>query len=79
MKRTNLVLDDALLREATRLAGEKTHSRTVARALDEMVRRIKAHQILTLAGSGLWEGDLSAMREDAPTRSTRAVRRPQSS
>ena len=64
MKRTNLVLDEQLLEEATRLSGEKTYSRTVERALEEFVRRIKARQILTLAGSGLWEGELGVMRND---------------
>ena len=66
MKRTNLVLDEALLEEATRLSGEKTYSRAVERALQEFVRRIKARQILALAGTGLWEGDLSSMRGDSP-------------
>ena len=65
MKRTNLVLDEKLLEEATRLAGEKTYSRAVARALEDFVRRAKARQILGLAGSGLWEGDLADMRRDA--------------
>jgi Arc/MetJ family transcription regulator len=64
MKRTNLVLDGALLDEATRLSGERTYSRTVERALRDFVRRAKARKILELAGSGLWEGDLSAVRED---------------
>lgn len=64
MKRTNLVLDEALLEEATRLSGERTYSRTVERALEEFVRRIKARRILDLAGSGLWEGDLAVVRED---------------
>jgi Arc/MetJ family transcription regulator len=62
MKRTNLVLREDLLEEATRLSGEKTYSRTVDRALDEFVRRRKARQILQLRGAGLWEGDLSEMR-----------------
>lgn len=65
MKRANLVLDEQLLEEATRLSGEKTYSRTVERALEEFVKRIKARQILDLAGSGAWEGELSTMREDA--------------
>ena len=65
MKRTNLVLDESLLEEATRLSGEKTYSRAVERALEEFVRRIKARQVLSLAGSGLWEGDLGEMRRDA--------------
>lgn len=64
MKRTNLVLDADLLEEATRLSGERTYSRTVERALQEFVRRAKARRILDLAGSGLWEGDLSVVRED---------------
>ena len=68
MKRTNLVLDENLLAEATRLSGERTYSRTVERALEDYVRRIKARRILELAGSGLWEGDLSQMRGDRPTR-----------
>ena len=64
MKRTNLVLDAALLEEATRLSGERTYSRTVERALQDFVRRAKARRILELAGSGLWEGNLSTVRED---------------
>jgi Arc/MetJ family transcription regulator len=66
MKRTNLVLREGLVEEATRLSGEKTYSRAVERALEEFVRRIKARQILQLRGSGLWEGDLAAMRGDRP-------------
>lgn len=64
MKRTNLVLDERLLEEATRLSGERTYSRTVERALEEFVKRTKARQILDFAGSGLWEGNLSMVRED---------------
>lgn len=66
MKRANLVLDEQLLEEAVKLGGERTYSRTVERALEEFVRRIKARRILDLAGSGLWEGNLSFVREDAP-------------
>ena len=64
MKRTNLVLDGELLEEATRLSGERTYSKTVERALRELVQRVKARQILGLEGSGLWHGDLATMRED---------------
>ena len=66
MKRTNLVLDERLLEEAQRLGGERTYSRTVGRALEEFVRRVKAARILDLAGSGAWQGDLAAMRGDRP-------------
>ena len=71
MKRTNLVLDGDLLEEATQLSGERTYSRTVERALREMVRRVKARQILDLAGSGMWKGDLAVMREDKGVYRTR--------
>ncbi len=64
MKRTNLVLDEHLLEEATRVSGERTYSRTVERALRDFVQRAKARRILELAGSGAWHGDLSVVRED---------------
>ncbi len=64
MKRTNLMLDEKLLKEATHLAGTKTYSKAVQLALHDFVRRAKAKKILELAGSGLWEGNLSEMRED---------------
>ena len=63
MKRTNLVLDASTLEEAQQLAGERTYSATVQRALEEFVRRAKARKILDLAGSGGWHGDLAMMRE----------------
>ena len=79
MKRTNLVLDEDLLKEATRLGGERTYSRTVERALEEFVRRIKARRILHLAGTGLWQGDLSLVREDSAVyRVKRSPSRPRS-
>ena len=62
MKRTNLMLNEEVLEEATRLSGEKTYSAAVMRALEDFVRRAKARQILELRGSGLWEGDLGEMR-----------------
>ncbi len=71
MRRTNLVLNGDLLEEATRLSGERTYSRTVERALEEFVRRARARKILDLTGSGLWEGDLSVVREDRGTYRTR--------
>ena len=64
MKRTNLVLDEQVLEEATRLAGNRTYSGTVNLALRDFVRRARAHRILELAGSGLWEGELGEMRQD---------------
>lgn len=75
MKRTNLVLREDLLDEAVRLSGERTYSRAVERALEDFVRRVKARQILELAGSGAWEGNLAEMRDDRPGRRRRDRRR----
>ncbi|HEY3353570.1 MAG TPA: type II toxin-antitoxin system VapB family antitoxin [Polyangia bacterium] len=72
MKRTNLVLDEQLLQEATRLTGAKTWSAAVTCALEELVRRRRARGILELRGSGAWEGDLPTIRDDgAPARRRR--------
>jgi Arc/MetJ family transcription regulator len=68
MKRTNLVLDEQLLEEVIRVSGERTYSRAVTRAIEDYLRRYRAGRILELAASGLWEGDLSEMRGDAPSR-----------
>lgn len=64
MRRTNLVLNEQVLEEATQLSGKRTYSATVDFALAELVRRARAGQILELAGSGAWEGDLGEMRSD---------------
>lgn len=57
------MLDEAGLEEALRLSGERTYSAVVNLALEEFVRRARAGRILELAGSGLWEGSLSEMRD----------------
>ena len=77
MKRTNVVLDEDLLEEAVRVSGERTYSRTIERALQELVRRAKVQSSDQLAGSGLWQGDLGQMRGDgtAMVRETRGVYR----
>jgi Arc/MetJ family transcription regulator len=65
MKRTHLVLDEHLLEELTRVSGERTYSRAVTKAMEDYLRRHRAGRILELAGSGLWEGDLTEMRGGA--------------
>jgi hypothetical protein len=69
------LLDERLLEEATRLSSQRTYSRTVNLALLEFVRRARAGKILGLAGSGLWEGDLSEVRRDAAAKPRRRVAR----
>ena len=74
MRRTNLVLDEELLERATRLLGAKTYSSTVNLALEEVIRLKKVQSIVQFFGKGLWEGDLTAMREDRPVRKTQRSR-----
>ena len=66
MRRTNLVLDEHLLVEATRALGAKTYSAAVNTALEEVIRLKKIQRIPEFFGSGVWEGDLAAMRQDRP-------------
>ena len=66
MKRTNLVLDEELLKEATREMGLKTYSATVNAILKEFVREKRVEQLADFVGKVKWIGDLSEMREDRP-------------
>ncbi|MBI1862431.1 MAG: type II toxin-antitoxin system VapB family antitoxin [Deltaproteobacteria bacterium] len=66
MKRTNLVLDEELLKTATRLTGAKTYSAAVNQALRETIRTYTARGLVGFVGKGVWEGSLSEMREDRP-------------
>ena len=75
MKRTNLVLDERLLVQATRALGAKTYSAAVNTALEEVIRMRKIQSIPQFFGSGIWEGDLAQMREDRPRRTHPAGRR----
>lgn len=75
MKRTNLVLDEKLLSEATRILGHKTYSATVNDALREAIRYRAIRQLADYQGSGLWQGDLSEMRRDSPVKSRPRTRR----
>jgi len=72
MRRTNLVLDEALLEEATRALGAKTYSGAVNTALQEVIRLRKIQGMEQFFGSGIWEGDLAEMRDDRTPRARSA-------
>jgi Arc/MetJ family transcription regulator len=78
MKRTNLVLDEELLKEATREMGLKTYSATVNAILKEFVREKNVEKLADFVGKVKWIGNLSEMREDRPQRRLvkRAAKRP---
>jgi hypothetical protein len=64
MRRTNLVLDGELLEQATRVLGTKTYSAAVNAALEEVIRLRKLQSLTSFFGTGIWKGELTAMRED---------------
>ena len=77
MKRTNLVLDGDLLERATTAFGVKTYSAAVNLALAEAMRFRQIQNIPQFFGQGLWEGDLSQMRDDKPREDPQRARRAQ--
>jgi Arc/MetJ family transcription regulator len=61
--RTNIVLDERLVKRAMQLSGAKTKRQAVDRALREMVARGSVYRALRkLRGKLPWEGDLRAWR-----------------
>jgi Arc/MetJ family transcription regulator len=63
MHRTNVELDEKLVREGMRLFKKKTKKELIHFALSELIRREKAKGILDLQGGVDWEGDLKQMRK----------------
>jgi Arc/MetJ family transcription regulator len=60
--RTNIDIDDDVLREAQRLVGTRTKRDTVNLALRELVARHRQIGILELRGKVHWDGDLAKSR-----------------
>jgi Arc/MetJ family transcription regulator len=60
--RTNIDIDDDVMREAQRLTGARTKRETVDLALRELVARHRRLGILELRGRVHWEGDLQTSR-----------------
>jgi Arc/MetJ family transcription regulator len=63
MHRTNVELDEKLVREGMRLFKKKTKKELIHFALSELIRREKAKGILDLQGRVDWEADLKQMRK----------------
>ena len=61
-KRTNIVMDEGLVRQGLKATGIKTRRALVHHALSELVRREKQKGWLALEGKIRWEGNLDEMR-----------------
>ena len=62
--RTNIVIDDKLMKDALRVTGAKTKREVVERGLRTLVDLRKQEQARQLRGKITWEGDLDEMRTD---------------
>jgi Arc/MetJ family transcription regulator len=62
--RTNIVIDDKLMKETLRLTGLKTKREAVELGLRTVVRLRKQEEIRRFRGNLNWQGDLDAMRTD---------------
>ncbi len=60
--RTNIDIDDDVLREAQRLLGTRTKRDTVNLALRELVARHRQIGVLELRGKVHWDGELAESR-----------------
>ena len=62
--RTNIVIDDKLMRDVLRATGLKTKREAVELGLRTLLRLSKQAEIRRLRGKLEWQGDLEVMRRD---------------
>ena len=61
--RTNVVIDEKIMKKAKNYTGLKTKKEVINYAPQELIKRKERKEILKLAGKLHWEGDLNEMRE----------------
>jgi Arc/MetJ family transcription regulator len=62
--RTNIEIDDKLMKDALKATGVKTKREAVELGLKTLVQLRAQEKVRQLKGKITWEGDLSAMRTD---------------
>jgi Arc/MetJ family transcription regulator len=62
--RTNIVIDDKLMKDTLRMTGLKTKREAVELGLRTLLRLRKQAEIRRFRGKLNWQGDLDAMRRD---------------
>ena len=62
--RTNIVIDEGLMRKAKKLSALKTKREVVESALHLLVQVKEQEEIRRVRGKLKWSGDFSAMRTD---------------
>ena len=62
--RTNIVIDDKLMRDALRATGMKTKREAVEEGLRTLLRLKRQEEIRKVRGKLAWRGNLDEMRTD---------------
>lgn len=62
--RTNIEIDDRLMKDALRVTGAKTKKEAVELGLKTLIQLQAQEKARQLRGKITWEGDLDAMRTD---------------
>ena len=62
--RTNIVIDDKLMKDTLRVTGLKTKREVVELGLRTVLRLRQQEDVRRFRGKLIWEGDLDAMRTD---------------
>jgi Arc/MetJ family transcription regulator len=62
--RTNIIIDDQLMKDALRATGARTKREAVELGLRTLLRLSRQAKIRRLRGKLDWQGDLNAMRTD---------------
>jgi Arc/MetJ family transcription regulator len=60
--RTNIVIDEKLMRDTLRATGLKTKRQAVEEGLRTLLRLSRQSELRSLRGKLHWKGDLDAMR-----------------
>ena len=61
--RTNVIIDEKIIKKALNYTGLKTKKEVINYALQELIKRKERKEILKFAGKLHWEEDLNEMRE----------------
>lgn len=62
--RTNIVIDDILMRDALKVTGLKTKREAVELGLRTLLKLRQQEEVRKFRGKLQWEGDLDEMRRD---------------
>ena len=62
--RTNIVIDDKLMKDTLRMTGLKTKREAVELGLRTLLRLRKQAEIKRFRGKLIWQGDLDSLRID---------------